>query len=306
MPPPPSIARSPLRDPPARPARRRGRSRAAAERRATPQRPGRPVPRGRRRRCRVECIAARQPVRGQQASQALGCLEVELFMHQLDELALRRENANVELRAGCSSHPLKALDSDAAPRSPSARASPARDQRAASSPCGRRRFRSARMIVRESIIRMRCVHHADGPRHEEPEVPGAPPHRTGQGRRRQQVRRGRNPDRGHPPRRPRIRARPADPPRRVQGQPRPRARRPPTRRAPRRRARDRQPDGPDPRSPPRPLLDGRGLRRDAPTSSAATRNGSDVRVFASRRRSRRSGRPDLVAIPRRRPRAIVR
>ena len=56
-------------------------------------------------------------------------------------------------------------------------------------------------------------------------LPGALPHRPGHRRRRQQVRRGRRRGRGHPARRPRVRARAGRAPEGVQGRPRPGARR---------------------------------------------------------------------------------
>ena len=79
-------------------------------------------------------------------------------------------------------------------------------------------------------------------------LPGALPHRAGHRRRRQQVRGGRDRDRGHPARRPGVRARAARAPARVQGRPRPtsssRSRLEELRDG---RARDRQPAAADPR-----------------------------------------------------------
>ena len=94
-------------------------------------------------------------------------------------------------------------------------------------------------------------------------LPGALPHRPGHRRRRQQVRRGGDRDRGHPARRPRDRAGAGRAPEGVQGRPRPGARRPRLRSCATPRAGTDNLLPSDPGGAARPRLDGRGLRRDA-------------------------------------------
>ena len=84
----------------------------------------------------------------------------------------------------------------------------------------------------------------------------------GHRRRRQQVRRGLDRDRGHPARRPGDRAGAARPAGGVQARPRPGARGDAAGGAARRLPRHGQPHAPDPPGAEGPLLDGRGVRRD--------------------------------------------
>ncbi|CAA9470919.1 MAG: Methylmalonyl-CoA mutase, partial [uncultured Solirubrobacteraceae bacterium] len=94
-------------------------------------------------------------------------------------------------------------------------------------------------------------------------LPGALRERPGHRRRRQQVRRGRHRGRGDPARGPAVRARPGRAPQGVQGRPRPGARPAAPRRAQDGRRGLGQPAVSHPPGAQGPLLDGRGVRRDA-------------------------------------------